>query len=388
MLKLKTIIIALLLCVVTSFPAFAGEAYITSYAFADVAGDINGTDITVNVPYSTTTTYWNHKVQVSEGATFTAGMIGQVGDDAEGKIKVVSADGDVKEYTVHIKRNAYKEPTISISKASSIKKNSAKVTVSVNKNDAEIRSLRVVYYTEKNSLSYVQCDKDLSEQDVEIKGLAEDTKYRYYLELETPNKTYTSGTRNFTTKKSSDTGTSTSSSSSNNTSNNRNNSTATTGPGNGAKQNTTYANQWVEENGKWVYYGPDGVSKTGWFEVGGKWYYVTKGTNELAVNQWKLINDVYYHFDASGAMSENAWVESSGKWYFVGPGGTMLHSQMIQVDGVIYSLTPDGYCLSDSWVLEGTRWRYYKPDSKGLARNETFECDGVVYTADADGYVV
>jgi glucan-binding YG repeat protein len=228
-----------------------------------------------------------------------------------------------------------------------------------------------------------------SEQDIELTGLQSGTKYHYYLEVQTTDKTYTTSAQSFTTKREADSGTSSQSSSNKNSSssNNTNRGTNSTGTGTTAKNNTQKKNEWSFENGKWYYYGEDGFSKVGWFQVGTKWYYTVKGTNELLMNCWKNIGGSYYYFDPSGAMYANQWVLSNGKWYWMGSSGTMLCDQNIDVGGVTYLLAPDGTCVTDEWVMKDGQWQYYKPASAGLARNENFIYDGKTYYADANGFV-
>lgn len=384
------ITLVMLLVTVLSVTSFAADANVTAYAYADIAGTINGTTIEVNVPYSTVTTYWNHKVDISDGATFTAGAIKQISDKhSQGEITVTAQDGTRKVYTVNIRKNDFVAPKYSVSKAKSIKKNSAKVVVTLTKNDAQIQQVRVVFYTKKNQLSYRQANKDNEEQDIELTGLQSGTKYYYYLEVQTTDKTYTTSAQSFTTKREADSGTSSQSSSNKNSSssNNTNRGTNSTGTGTTAKNNTQKKNEWSFENGKWYYYGEDGFSKVGWFQVGTKWYYTVKGTNELLMNCWKNIGGSYYCFDPSGAMYANQWVLSNGKWYWMGSSGTMLCDQNIDVGGVTYLLAPDGTCVTDEWVMKDGQWQYYKPASAGLARNENFIYDGKTYYADANGFV-
>lgn len=369
---------------------FAAGADITSYAFADIAGSINGTTITVNVPYSTVTTYWNHKVQVSSGATFQAGTIQKVDDRmSSGKITVIGADGTKKEYTVNIYKNDFVEPVYSLSKAKSIRKNSAEFDVVFEPNDAQIRQIRLVFYEKKTASNYRGLDsKQTGQYEVELTGLKAGTKYTCYLEIETDGKTYTTSGKSFTTKKETDQGTSTSSSSSSSSSSSTSSKgTNSQGSNTTAKENKSKVNQWSLENGKWYYYGADGFNKTGWFQVGDIWYWAEKGTNELAMDTWKNLDKKWYYFDPSGAMTANGWALVNNTWYWMGESGSMTQSQDITVNNVQYSIAPDGTCVDGKWFVENGRWKYYKAGAAGLAKNEQFVVDGIQYNADASGYV-
>ena len=136
--------------------ALAAGCDITSYAFADIAGSISGNTITVTVPYKTTATYWDHRVEVSDGASFSTSNITRIDDQHyTGTITVKGDDGSIKEYTVNINKSNFMEPSWDLGKAKSIKKNGAKIPVEIHYNDANVSSARLCYYTKKNdSKSY------------------------------------------------------------------------------------------------------------------------------------------------------------------------------------------------------------------------------------------
>lgn len=367
--------------------ALAAGCDITSYAFADIAGSISGNTITVTVPYKTAATYWDHRVEVSDGASFSTSNITRIDDQHyTGTITVKGDDGSIKEYTVNINKSNFMEPSWDLGKAKSIKKNGAKIPVEIHYNDANVSSARLCYYTKKNdSKSYASLTD--GDNTVELTNLRSDTKYYYYVEIKTADKTYTSSAKSFTTKEEKDQGTSSSSSSSSSNKTQPSKGTNMQGPGTAAKEDTTKRDQWSLENGKWYYYGADGFTKVGWFQVGDKWYYVTKGTNDLAMSEWKKINDVWYYFDASGAMIANNWINSNGKWYWMSESGSMLISQEIDVGGRHYALAPDGTVLVNQFVMKDGRWQYYKSGAQGLAVNETFVYNGQTFRADAQGYL-
>ena len=102
---------------------------------------------------------------------------------------------------------------------------------------------------------------------------------------------------------------------------------------------------------------------------------------------WKKINDVWYYFDASGAMISNNLINSNGKWYWMSESGSMLISQEIDVGGRHYALAPDGTVLDNQFVMKDGRWQYYKSGAQGLAVNEAFTYNGQTFRADAQGYL-
>lgn len=389
--KLKvTLLAALSAATLWAMPVFAGDNYITSYAFADIAGSISGNVITVTVPYSTKTTFWDHRVDVSSGANYRAGAITSIDDmHSEGQITVTSDDGKERVYTVKINKAKFEGPTYELGKAKSIKSDSAKIEINIDYNDAVVSNCTLYYYTQKNSKSQKNIPGE-GENEIELTGLKEDTKYYYYVSIKAHDRVYESSAKSFRTKAKKDQGTSTSSGSSKpNTSTNKrpDKGTNASGPGTDAKKNPSYKNQWVIEDGRWYYYGADGYSKTGWFQVGDKWYYVIKGANELVMGHWMEINNEWYYFDASGAMVANNWVLSNGNWYWMQGSGSMARNTEINVGGRRYMLDPSGVVLSDTMIYKDNRWMYCKAGAQGIAVNERCTFEGVTFNTDANGYV-
>ena len=167
--RLHLILVTLLLLLLSSFPIYAAGNYVTSYAFADIAGSITGNTINVTVPYRTVCTYWNHKVQVSDGAYFTTGALNRIDDQHyQGQLTVTGDNGQSNNYTVNIRKSDYKGPEYEVGKAKSIRKNSAKIPVHIKINDANVTSVRVVYYTKKNNTSYVTVPSINGDIDVDV----------------------------------------------------------------------------------------------------------------------------------------------------------------------------------------------------------------------------
>ena len=59
------------------------------------------------------------------------------------------------------------------------------------------------------------------------------------------------------------------------------------------------------------------------------------------MNEWKQINDTWYHFDNSGAM-QTGWLNDNDKWYYFDQTGALA----------ISITTPDGYTVNadGEWV--------------------------------------
>lgn len=132
------------------------------------------------------------------------------------------------------------------------------------------------------------------------------------------------------------------------------------------KQNTIdndvkYKNQWVMDQGVWVYYGSDGyilknawyndansgksyflnengVMVTGWYYYNGKWYYFNEDGSRHS--GWKFLMGLWYYMDSEGIMKTGWMQDSDGKWYYFDGNGVMLKNTKV-----------DGYKLGDSGAL-------------------------------------
>ena len=132
------------------------------------------------------------------------------------------------------------------------------------------------------------------------------------------------------------------------------------------KQNTIdndvkYKNQWVMDQGVWVYYGSDGhilknawhkdansgksyflnengVMVTGWYYDNGKWYYFNEDGSRHS--GWKFLMGLWYYMDSEGVMKTGWMQDSDGKWYYFDGNGVMLKNTKV-----------DGYKLGDSGAL-------------------------------------
>lgn len=101
------------------------------------------------------------------------------------------------------------------------------------------------------------------------------------------------------------------------------------------------ANQWVNNNGKWVYNDALGNPlKNIWFfdkNYGRNYYLQDDGTMATG---WVSYNGQWYHTDGSGAM-QTGWINDNGTWYYLDSSGVMLSNTTVG----IYKLGPSG-----AWV--------------------------------------
>lgn len=120
----------------------------------------------------------------------------------------------------------------------------------------------------------------------------------------------------------------------------------------------TWIDYWGSEQvvtGSWLYLGPDGVAKTGWFKDGNTWYYA----NEYGDMQtgWLEDGDARYYLQDSGAMAKNEWIEEGGSWKFIKGNGAMAENE---------------------WIEDGSAW-YWMKDGGAMAANETIAINGKEY---------
>lgn len=104
---------------------------------------------------------------------------------------------------------------------------------------------------------------------------------------------------------------------------------------------------WIQENGRWYFYKPDGsMSKSAWTKYNNKWYYLNSSgemvTGIQAINNeqffflengsmltgWLKNGTTYNFYDTTqgsheGAMCKNAWVQYQGKYFYFDGTGAM-----------------------------------------------------------------
>ena len=100
------------------------------------------------------------------------------------------------------------------------------------------------------------------------------------------------------------------------------------------------ATGWVEDAGHRYYLAPgSGAMATGWAQADGKWYYLD-GSGAMKTG-WQLLGGKWYYLDGSGAMVEG-WAKLSGKWYYLAPGsGAMVENSRV-IDDVLYHFDASG----------------------------------------------
>ncbi|NGM18102.1 hypothetical protein GMI70_08900 [Eggerthellaceae bacterium zg-893] len=138
-------------------------------------------------------------------------------------------------------------------------------------------------------------------------------------------------------------------------------------------------------------------AKDGWVGSGDDWAYYEGG--KQVKNQWKFIDNAWYHFEANGQMTNTQWFQDAdgewylfdqshkgsygamltgwqfvdGGWYYLNKSGAMQSGWMKDTDGTWYLLNSkhDGTFgkMLTGWQLVGGKW-YYLDKSGAMAENE------------------
>jgi hypothetical protein len=110
---------------------------------------------------------------------------------------------------------------------------------------------------------------------------------------------------------------------------------------------------WLEDAGRWYYLAGDGKMKVGWLRYSGGWYYF--GGNGAMKTLWVKDRGTWYYLRETGIMAENAWVRYKDNWYYLRPtSGTMPQSKWLRYGGSLYYLKADGrMAFSETRILNG-----------------------------------
>ena len=108
------------------------------------------------------------------------------------------------------------------------------------------------------------------------------------------------------------------------------------------KNGVMRANGFKKINNKYYYFTADGSILIGGFrKVNGKWYYFNK--NGTVAFGWKKIGKKTYYCGNNGVVRFK-WQKISGKYYYFGTNGVMLYSTSKKIDGKTYKFNSKGVC--------------------------------------------
>ncbi len=103
-------------------------------------------------------------------------------------------------------------------------------------------------------------------------------------------------------------------------------------------------NEWVNEGGKWYYFGNSCVAYTGWGKINGKWYYF--GKDCAMVTGWIQLGTTWYYLTPGNGEMVTGWATIGGKSYYFSKEANTLGAMLAN------TTTPDGYKVGadGAWV--------------------------------------
>ena len=122
-----------------------------------------------------------------------------------------------------------------------------------------------------------------------------------------------------------------------------------------------------------------GLKKGEWEFTDGYWKW-KEGLGRYATSTWKLINNVWYYFDANSNMT-TGWQAIGGNWYYMDKSGAMQTGWQA-VDGNWYYMNDSG-AMQTGWQLVDGNW-YYMNNSGAMQTGWQF-VDGHWYYMNISG---
>lgn len=138
------------------------------------------------------------------------------------------------------------------------------------------------------------------------------------------------------------------------------------------------ANQWKLINDEWYFFDAAGYMKTGWLAQGNTWYYL-EPSGAMATG-WLDQGGTWYYLDESGAM-KTGWTDIAGKWYYLASSGAMKTGWLNQ-GGTWYYLESNG-AMATGWEAVGDKWYYF--DASGAMATGWVDVDGTWYYLQSSG---
>jgi glucan-binding YG repeat protein len=105
---------------------------------------------------------------------------------------------------------------------------------------------------------------------------------------------------------------------------------------------------WKYENENWYYLGVNGVMKTSWVKDKGTWYYLYD-TGIMAEGSWVEYKGAWYFLrQYSGTMPENKWLRYEGNLYYLKADGRRAYSETLMLAGRYRTFGSSGILLYSS----------------------------------------
>ena len=140
-------------------------------------------------------------------------------------------------------------------------------------------------------------------------------------------------------------------------------------------------------NGKTYYLQSSGAMKTGWQKISNTWYYFDS-SGAMVSNGWRWINSKCYYFDKNGKMAVDTWI---GEYYVDASGAWVKDKQKetdkwIQSSGRWWYRHADGSYTRSRWEYIGGKWYYF--DQNGWMVTGWQKVKGSWYYMESNGAMV
>ncbi len=163
------------------------------------------------------------------------------------------------------------------------------------------------------------------------------------------------------------------------------------------------ANQWELIGNTYYYFNAAGYMMTGWLQLGNTWYYLGASNDGAMVTGWQTIGGATYYFAESGAMAAN-WKEINGTWYYFGSDGAVktdwhfingswyyfensgaMVTGWQTIGGAIYHFAESG-AMASGWEEIDSTWYYFGSD--GAVKTDWHFINGSWYYFENSGAMV
>ena len=146
-------------------------------------------------------------------------------------------------------------------------------------------------------------------------------------------------------------------------------------------------NCWKLIKNLWYHFDANGIMQTGFLTLNGKTYYLQ--SSGAMKTGWQKISNTWYYFDSSGAMVSNGWRWINSKCYYFDKNGKMAADTWI---GEYYvdasgAWVKDKQKETDKWIQSSGRWWYRHADGS-YTRSEWEYIGGKWYYFDQNGWMV
>lgn len=137
-------------------------------------------------------------------------------------------------------------------------------------------------------------------------------------------------------------------------------------------------------NGKTYYLQSSGAMKTGWQKISNTWYYF-ESSGAMVSNGWRWINSKCYYFDKNGKMAADTWIGE----YYVDASGAWVKDKQKETDKWIKSSGrwwyrhADGSYTRSGWEYIGGKWYYF--DQNGWMITGWQKVSGSWYYMESNG---